>query len=91
MALRVAGRDAAPDRPIWLRPGEVVDAELRLAADQGPALNATRTVEAYIGNRLIDGIQVLIQRPASVLWHPQRAGAPEPAHAARGRALVGAR
>lgn len=70
MALRVAGRDVPAGRPLWLRPGEVVDAELRLFAPPGPALDAVRTVEAFIGNRLIDGIQVSVYRPALVVAEP---------------------
>lgn len=70
MALRVAGRDVLARRPVWLRPGEVVEAELRLVAPPGPALDAVRTVEAFIGGRLIDGIQVSVHRPALVSTEP---------------------
>lgn len=70
MALRIAGRLIEEGEPIWLRPGEVVLAELELLAAQGPALEAVRTVEATIAGRLIDGIQVSLTRPALALDLP---------------------
>ena len=62
--LRVAGRVVAPAQPVWLEPGETVEGELLLATRPGPELNTVHTVEAYIGDRLIDGIQVEVKRPA---------------------------
>jgi hypothetical protein len=73
MALRVAGRRVREGEPVWLRPGEVVPAELELLAAQGPALEAIRTVEATIAGRLIDGIQVTLMRPALVMRPPHPA------------------
>ena len=52
--------------PIWLGPGEEVDAILELRAPSGPGLEAVRTVEAYLRGELIDGIQVTLTRPALV-------------------------
>jgi hypothetical protein len=71
VALRIAGADVRPDRPFWLKPGQEVEAELRLFAPEGAALHAIRTVEAYVGNRLIDGIQVAVLRPALVQPMPR--------------------
>jgi hypothetical protein len=62
--LRVAGRALRPGEPVWLRPGEVVPAELELLAEEGPALEAVRTVEAIVAGRLIDGIEIHLSRPA---------------------------
>lgn len=63
-AVRVAGRVAPLDQPIWLAPGEEVEAELLLRARPDGALNHVRTVEAWIHGHLIDGIQVTVRRPA---------------------------
>lgn len=82
-ALRVAGRAVPTDQPIWLRPGEEVDAELRLFAPPGQALDGARTVEAYIAGRLIDGIQVTVHRPALVQPIVPRPAAPEAVPAGR--------
>lgn len=71
MALRIGERLVPAGEPVWLRPGEVVPAELELFAARGPALEAVRTVEATIGGRLIDGIQVTLMRPALVMEPPQ--------------------
>lgn len=62
--VRVGARMVRAGQPIWLEPGEVVPAEMRLAAAPGPALAAVQRVEAWIGERLIDGIQVTVSRPA---------------------------
>lgn len=70
-ALRVAGRRWAAGEPVWLRPGEVVPAELELAAAPGPALETVHTVEAFIAGRLIDGIQLTLSRPALVEMPPR--------------------
>jgi hypothetical protein len=66
MGLEAAGRALAFDEPLWLAPGEEVEARLHLRATPGPALAAIRTVEAFIGARLLDGIQVTLLRPALV-------------------------
>ncbi|HEV7128639.1 MAG TPA: hypothetical protein VGN32_14510 [Ktedonobacterales bacterium] len=68
-AIRIEGRMQPIDRPVWLRAGQQVAAELQLFAPVGPALDAIRTVEAFIGGRLIDGIQIALHRPA-VVHHP---------------------
>jgi hypothetical protein len=62
-AVRIADQIVAPGRPVWLEPGATVEGELVLAALPGPELDTVHTVEAYAGGRLIDGIQVEIQRP----------------------------
>jgi hypothetical protein len=71
MALHIAGRPLRAGEPVWLRPGEVVPAELELHAAAGPALEAVRAVEGFIAGRLIDGVQVMVSRPAVVqsTWH----------------------
>jgi hypothetical protein len=76
--LRVGERWVHANRPIWLKPGEEVGAELHLAAEPGRALDATHTVEAYIGNRLVDGIQVSVVRPALAVPLESRAAIPAP-------------
>ena len=65
--LLAAGRVVPAGQPIWLKPGEVVDAEVRFAAAPGPALDAVQRVEGWIGGRMIDGIQVTVHRPAITL------------------------
>jgi hypothetical protein len=77
VALRVGGRPMRANRAMWLEPGEDVAAELHLIAEQGLALEAVRTVEAYIGDRLIDGIQVNVHRPALALPLEPRVYVPE--------------
>lgn len=62
--LRVNGRALPADRPVTLGPGEVVDAELLLRARGEHALHIVRTVEATINGRLIDGIQIVLERPS---------------------------
>jgi hypothetical protein len=71
MGLAVAGRPLPFDEPLWLGPGEEVDATLHLRAAPGQALAAVRTVEAFIGARLLDGIQVTLLRPALVAHAPE--------------------
>jgi hypothetical protein len=63
-AIRVAGQAVPFEQPVWLEPGEEVEAELLLRARLDGALNHIRTVEAWIHGRLIDGIHVTIHRPA---------------------------
>lgn len=64
-AVRVDGRIVPADQPIWLAPGEEVDAELLLRAQLDGALNHVRTVEAWVHGHLIDGIHVTVRRPAA--------------------------
>jgi hypothetical protein len=71
MGLAVVGRPLPFDEPLWLGPGEEVDATLHLRAAPGQALAAVRTVEAFIGARLLDGIQVTLLRPALVARAPE--------------------
>lgn len=63
-AVEVAGRIVPLDQPIWLEPGEEVEALLRLHARTDAPLNAVRTLEGRIHGRLIDGIQVTVRRAA---------------------------
>jgi hypothetical protein len=64
--LLVKGRRHAEGEPVWLDGGEEVDARLLLHAPTGTALESASTVEAWINGRFIDGIQVVISRPAFV-------------------------
>lgn len=65
-AVRVAGRIVPADQPVWLAPGEEVEAELLLRAQRDGALNHVRTVEAWANGHLIDGIHVTLRRAAAV-------------------------
>lgn len=65
-AVRVAGRVVPADQPVWLAPGEEVEAELVLRAQRDGALNHVRTVEARVNGRLIDGIHVTLRRAGAV-------------------------
>lgn len=64
--VRVAGRIVPANQPVWLAPGEEVDAELLLRAQLDGALNHVRTVEAWANGHLIDGIHVTLRRAAAV-------------------------
>jgi hypothetical protein len=64
--VRVAGRETPAGQPIWLQGGEVVAAELELIAETDAAIDAIRTVEASTGGTLIDGIEVIVRRPARI-------------------------
>ena len=66
-SLLVAGRPVGLGEPVWLRPGEVVPAELVLTAEPGPAIATLQRIEATINGRLVDGIQVSLLRPAQVV------------------------
>lgn len=55
--------------PIWLAAGEEVDAILQLRARTRSAIESITNIEAHIDGCLIDGIQVIVQRPAW-LQHP---------------------
>jgi hypothetical protein len=68
--VRVGKRIVPLEQPIWLRPGEEVLAELLLHARTDAALHHIRTVEAFIGGRLLDGIQVTVNRPARAAEEP---------------------
>lgn len=63
-AVRIAGRIVPRDQPVWLAPGEEVEAELLLRAPLDGALNHVRTVEAWVNGHLIDGIHVTVRRQA---------------------------
>jgi hypothetical protein len=69
VAVRVGERVVPLDRPLVLRSHEVLQAELLLFARTEDALRHVRTVEAYIGDRLLDGIQVTVYRPAQAREH----------------------
>ena len=71
--VRVAGHEAPMGQPVWLRGGEEVPAELVLVAATDAAIDAIRTVEASVGGALIDGIEVVVRRPARVAFfvHPE--------------------
>lgn len=62
--VQVGGRLVQPGQPVWMEPGEIAPAEVRFAAPPGRALDAVQRIEAWIGARLIDGIQVTLRRPA---------------------------
>jgi hypothetical protein len=61
------GRMVRSGEPIWLNAKEEVDAMLLLRARTNAALESANTVEATIGGRFIDGIQVVVHRPALTL------------------------
>jgi hypothetical protein len=63
------GRIVPVGEPIWLAAGEEVDASLLLRARTRAAIESVNNIEASIDGRLIDGIQVIVQRPAQ-LQHP---------------------
>ena len=63
-AVRIGGKRVPLDRPLWMEAGETVQAELELRAATEGALDHVRTLEASAHGRLIDGIEVLVQRPA---------------------------
>lgn len=60
-----------PGEPIWLNAREEVNAILFLRARTNAALENVSTVEAYIGGRFLDGIQVVVHRPARTVQHPR--------------------
>ncbi len=62
--VRLGERVVPLAEPIWLRPGEEVPAELLLHARTDAALHHIRTLEGYIDGRLLDGIEVTVNRPA---------------------------
>jgi hypothetical protein len=60
----VGGHFVPAGQPVWLNPREELDAALILRARSDAALDVVRTVEATIAGRLVDGIQVVVRRPA---------------------------
>jgi hypothetical protein len=86
VSVRLADRIVPLDRPITLRPGDEVAAELLLRAHTDGTLHHIRTVEALIDGALLDGIQVTVNRPArhaagSLPIAPEEAAMREPAYA----------
>jgi hypothetical protein len=61
----VNGRLVRPGEPIWLNAREEVDAELLVQARTAAEIDRVTTVEATIEGRFIDGIQVIVHRPAN--------------------------
>jgi hypothetical protein len=66
-AIYARNRHVRAGEPIWLEPGEEIDAMLVLRAHTPATIDTTPTVEAYIHGQLIDGIAVHLLRPAYVL------------------------
>ena len=64
VAVRVGDRTVPLDRPIWLGAHEQVEAVLELRTQVEAPLAHLRTLEATIRDRLIDGIEVTVHRPA---------------------------
>lgn len=60
----VNGRVVRAGQPIWLEAGEEVDARLMLHAQTLEALESVNRIEAMIGDRFLDGIEVILRRPA---------------------------
>src|SRR5262249_7108234 len=85
--LRISGREAPLDRPIWLEPGQVVEAALVLRAQTEARLNHVRTREATVCGKLLDGIEVIVRRPGRLPKHHPRDTAPEQVGEARDLAL----
>lgn len=69
-AVRVGAQVVPADQPIWLAPGEEVEAELLLHGQPDGALNHARTVEAWVHGHLIDGIHVTLRRAATADARP---------------------
>jgi hypothetical protein len=63
-ALVVGGRVVQAGEPIWLDPHEEVEALLLLRALTAEAGTSEHAVEAFLGGRFLDGIQVVVQREA---------------------------
>lgn len=63
----VNGRLVRPGEPIWLNAREEVDAELLVQARTAAEIDRVTTVEATIEGRFIDGIQVVVHRPANTV------------------------
>jgi hypothetical protein len=65
----VKGRIVPVGEPIWLAAGEEVDASVLVRARTRSAIESINNIEASIDGRMIDGIQIIVQRPAQ-LQHP---------------------
>ena len=66
----IAGRMLRPGQPVWLSPKEEVDAVLFIRARSDAALESVNTVEATIAGQFLDGIQVVVHRPARSTIRP---------------------
>lgn len=64
--LWIRGRTHRPHEPVWLRPGEVVEAVVRLRAQTQDGFEADWRLEGMIGETLIDGLIVRVRRQAAV-------------------------
>jgi len=64
--LIVGNRPVRAGEPVWLNAREEVEARLLLLARQPGALESVHTIEGTINGRLIDGIQVVVRRPAAI-------------------------
>jgi len=69
--LFVKGRMVHAGEPIWLDPKEEVEAFVLLRAHPHGELKMVHAIEASIEGRFIDGIQIVVHRPAPV-EHPER-------------------
>jgi hypothetical protein len=67
--LIIGTRMVQPGEPILLNAGEEREAVLLLHARTEEALAAVTAVEAFLGGRFLDGIQVEVHRPAQVARH----------------------
>jgi hypothetical protein len=67
--LMVGRRPIQPGDPLMLEGGEEREAMLLLHATTEEALEAVNTVEAFLGGRFLDGIQVEVHRPARITSH----------------------
>lgn len=63
----VHGRPYFRGQPIWLDPGEAVEAEVVLRAARPGALAAIQTVEAHLNGQLLDGIAIVVRRHAALM------------------------
>jgi hypothetical protein len=68
--LVVGGRVVQPGEAIWLNAHEEVEGLLLLKALTPEALASEHTVEAFLGGRFLDGIQVVVQRTAARQFLP---------------------
>lgn len=64
--LWVRGQPVHARQPLWLRPGEVVEAVVRLRAQTQDGFEADWRLEGFVGDTLIDGIIVRVHREAAV-------------------------
>jgi hypothetical protein len=75
--LMVGRRPVQPGEPILLDGREEREAVLLLHATTEEALEAVNTVEAFLGGRFLDGIQVEVHRPARITSRHPEMFAPE--------------